>query len=512
MSSLQNRVKQMQQEIPSGSSLGTTVGKRRDKTFRKKTRSSGTALKGVRKNSRTSLLQNTKQKYPQPLNLNVFNDMNENTRNSTTGTNHIPRSEYSDQVIPVTPDAESGLNEDHSRKAFYQNIQERLLSVDTILDQYEVSSSSSSDNDEHVSFESTRSKEQANASNDLEVKSTSSRNSSIRHPYYQSVQNTVASLCSHDEENKSLSKSDLNMTHSNHKNLSGCQNPYYQSVQNLGGQESVLNTVAPVKTIIYGHPESMKSKSRQHDDLTTLTASETATVLSGGTDFQIPYTANIDKILEDESLGPTLCTKDNVIVPDTPDFSLASDEAVMGSQDGNNLNKKYTQSPNFPRKISFQNEKVEAGYTSLKDLVNNETVAKVQIAGVSPPAIPLENHVQMLTETYDCSDQDANQFHNRDYEAYEAPATPVISKIHMSKYTDLDLVTTPLQSREELRSPFKAISKEGHEISHVKESDEYDDCDSSTQSHNNGGMVASSSLDLFKKKKCSSQECACVIM
>ena len=71
--------------------------------------------------------------------------------------------------------------------------------------------------------------------------------------------------------------------------------------------------------------QSNRSKNRQRDDLTTLTASETATVLSGGTDVQIPYLKNVARILEDVSLGPSLPPRNSDMIRDTPDFSLASD-------------------------------------------------------------------------------------------------------------------------------------------------------------------------------------------
>jgi hypothetical protein len=435
--------------------------------------------------------------------------MTKNTRNINSEPSHITRTEYCESAMPVTPDAESGLHEDNSRKTFYRNIQERLLNVNSILDQYEVSSSSSSsdDDDLHLSFESIGRKKEAMALIDSEMKSTTSRNSSMRHPYFQSVQNTVASLCSHDEDQGSISyKSDLSRMHSNRKKMTKCQNPYYQSVQSLGGEESVVNTVAPLKTIIYGHPESMNLRSRQRDDLTTLTGSETATILSGGTEFQIPNSANVAKIVEDESLGPSLPLKS---VRNTPDFSLASDEAVVGLRGDTNLNTKFTQSPNLPRKISFPNENNRAGYTSLKDLVHNET-----------GCISLEDHVQKLTQKNECITQEADLIHKNDS---SVPGTPDNFKVNTSKFTDLDLVTTPLQSQDELRSPFKAVSKEGNEISRVKELDEYDDCDSSVENNGNTNdmdmslwnemdIQASSSLNLLKKKKCSSQECACIIM
>ena len=523
----------MQQERTSGSSLrNTVIQQTRDKKFSKKIGSSGTADKNAHKYSRESSLntqlqnvcsleKNTKQNYPCTLKLEPFNDMTKNIGNFISEPSHITRSEYCERGIPVTPDAESGLHEDHSRKTFYRNIQERLLNVNSILDQYEVSSSSSSsddDDDVHLSFESIGRKKEAIVSNDSEIKSTTSRSSSVRHPYFQSVQNTVASLCSHDEDQGSLGcKSDLNRIHSNREKLTKCQNPYYQSVQNLGGEESALNTVAPLKTIIYGYPESMNSRSRQRDDLTTLTGSESATILSGGTEFQIPNSANVAKILEDESLGPSLPLKS---VPNTPDFSLASDEAVMGLRGDTNLNTKCTQSPNLPRKISFPNENNGACYTSLKDLVHNETAAGMQLSIVSTPCISLEDHVQKLTQKHECINQEADLIHKNDS---SAPGTPDKSKVNASKYTDLDLVTTPLQSQGELRSPFKAVSKEGNEISRVKELDEYDDSDSSVENNGNTNdmglslwnemdIQASSSLNLLQKKKCASQECACVIM
>jgi hypothetical protein len=369
------------------------------------------------------------------------------------------------------------------------------------------------------------------ASHDSEVRSTSSsRNSSIRHPYYQLVQTTVASLCGneHDDEESINSRNSLSFARSvsfksrtkNRKRMTECQNPYYQSVQNLGGDESALNTGSlPVKAIIYGHPESIQSKNRQRDDLTTLTASETATVLSGGTDVQIPHSNNVARIMEDESLGTSLPPRSSDMIPDTPDFSLASDGAVMGSLYGHTFHVKNTQSsPNFPRKISFQNENMEAGYTSLKDLVQNETLEEKRTSGVSHPPIVVEDHVQKLKENDDSMNQEVIQINEHDN---AVPTTPANSKLDAPKHADLDLVATPTQFREELISPFKAVSKEGIEISRVKESDEYDDCDSSLQSNCNGTDVSTwneidiqalSSLNLFKKKRSASQECACTIM
>lgn len=527
----------MQQEMMTSSSLEDGVVPKSRDTFRfdntqkrstEARKNSGASSKPRSKNIRPSR-KNTKQNYPRPLNLHSFNTDNENTEKYV-----FHRSiNCKDGVIPVTPDAESGLQVDHSsRKVFYQNIQERLMSVNMILDQYEVSSSSSASEDENVPLEAIEKKVEEFSSNDSEVRSTSSsRNSSMHHPYYQLVQTTVASLCGNDDDGeKSMnSRNSSSLAHStsfksrakNRKKMTECQNPYYQSVQNLGGDESVLNIGSlPVKAIIYGHPESIKSKNRQRDDLTTLTASETATVLSGGTDVQIPYSKNVARILEDVSLGPSLPPRNSDMIPDTPDFSLASDEAVMGSLYDCTFNAKCTQSsPNFPRKISFQNENMEAGYTSLKDLVQNETLIEKQTSGVSHPPIVVEDHVQRLKE----EDENMNQVVNQINEHENAePTTPAISKLNTSKHVDLDLVTTPMQFREELLiSPFKAVSKEGNEISRVKESDEYDNCDSSLQSNCNSMDVSTwneidiqalSSLNLFKKKRSASQECACIIM
>lgn len=545
MSSLQHRVKQMQQEImTSSSSEDGAVPKSRNTftfgstqkrssgtiTYTEARKNSGASSKPRFKNVRSSR-KNTKQNYPRPLNLHSLNGGD----NDNAEKDIFPRSNCYDRVIPVTPDAESGFQVDHSsRKVFYQNIQERLVSVNMILDQYEVSSSSSED--ENVPVEAIETKVEEFASNDSEVRSaSSSRNSSMHHPYYQLVQTTVASLCGneHDDdddggEESINSRSSLSLAHSvsfksrtkNRKKVTECQNPYYQSVQNLGGDENALNTGSlPVKAIIYGHPESIKSTNRQRDDLTTLTASETATILSGGTDVQIPYSKNVARIMEDGSLGSSLPPRSSDMVPDTPDFSLASDEAVMGSLYGHTFHAKNTQSsPNFPRKISFQNENMEAGYTSLKDLVQNETLEEKRTSGVSHPPIVVEDNVQRLKENDDSMNQVVIQINEHDN---TVPTTPAISKLDASKHVDLDLVATPMQFREDLISPFKAVSKEGNEISRVKESDEYDDCDSSLQSNCNGMDVSTwneidiqalSSLNLFKKKRSASQECACIIM
>lgn len=502
MSSLQSRVKGMSHDnLESATEVSFLQPKvNSNLEFRKPTRnrSMDECSKIRRKCHSTRLLlipKSSDKKLKQYINLAMADKMNVEDMDM-----HVISKR------PVTPEKQKHVVNDVARKIFYYNIQERLNSVNKILDQYEVSSSSE---DENTQFE-------PNEKNNTDIAVVTAppvNRISLHHPYYQSVQNTVASFIVDETESTDGNVSSIQSHIANNKNSSQCQNAYYQSVQCLG---SGYKLQLPVQTIIFGYPASMCSKGYPRDDITTLTASETATVLSLGTDIQTVNMAHhvaevsdddTDEGSDTEEIEPSssICPdEDNNNVfkmegtPETPTLSIASDRAVMGKL--YDSRKVYEADCfDFPRKISFQNS-AEIGYTSLKDLVKSEQYAKKNTM--------VDNRLVYIHENVGETNQHISD---------EEPATPATIKSKTLMSNEIDLLGTTDIFVHKLTSPFKALNDEGNEISRVRDTDKCDDsyCSVNSTEYTSLNGIGSSivpSLDLFQKNRRTSQECACTIM